>query len=60
MMVGLDLTTPHMVADTEQTGDLDSVAAKDASRLDELLKRFDPARHCGEVLAFHPVGVEVV
>lgn len=28
--------------------------------LDEMLKKFDPLRHGGEVMAYKPVGVEVL
>jgi antitoxin MazE len=34
-------------------------AAKEPS-LDDMLATFDPSRHGGEVMAFTPVGVEVI
>ena len=37
---------------------IESVAPR--RNLEDMLARFDPERHCGEVMAFAPVGKEVL
>ena len=37
---------------------IESVAAR--PRLDDMLARFDPERHAGEVMAFAPIGKEIL